>query len=259
MLYEQSLMFSKLAHDTLNFLHAMGMNMDILHNEYLGPLNDRQKKQLSVAAHQRELIRESLVDLRELERLMVLRMQGNWQMVPFGLNEIVDEAVAAIRPRVAAHNLELTKEAGPMLQALGEARAIRRVVDNLLVNALKFTPPGGQVRLRKLLPKSRKSFSRSRGYTEPGIPESEWPRIFDPFYETSRGSSMPRGTGLGLSVVKEVVALHKGQIHMKSTLGFGTTFVVELPSVLRLKEFQPKLDNASEDKSDEISFRKSAS
>jgi len=61
-------MFSKLAHDTLNFLHAMGMNMDILHNyvSIWGRLNDKQKKQLVIASHQKDLVRESLIDLREL-------------------------------------------------------------------------------------------------------------------------------------------------------------------------------------------------
>jgi signal transduction histidine kinase len=210
--------------------------MDILQKEYLGPLNERQKKQLSVAAHHRELIRESLVDLRELERLMVLRMQGTWQMAPFGLNEIVDDAIATFEPRAKAQNLILTKEAGPMLQALGEARAIRRVIDNLIVNALKFTPAGGRVHLR-LYQKADNLFIDVVD-TGPGIPDSELPRIFDPFYRASKNTSVPRGTGLGLSVVKEVVAIHKGRIHVNSILGTGTTFTIELPSILRLNEFQ---------------------
>ncbi len=236
MLYEQSLMFSKLAHDTLNSLQAMGMNMDILQNEYLGPLNVRQKKQLSVAAHQRELVRESLLDLRELERLMVLRMQGAWRMETFSLRDLVDAAIEGFQPRYAAQNVSLSRESEPIQQAMGDPRAILRVIDNLLVNGLKSTPEGGAVKLN-LYQRGNNIFLEVKD-SGPGISEYEMPRLFDPFYQSTNKSGIMQGTGLGLSVVKEVVALHKGKIQVHSVVGVGTTFSVELPSVLRRQEFE---------------------
>jgi len=236
MLYEQSLMFSKLAHDTLNYLQAMGMNMDILRNEYLGPLNDRQKKQLNVAAHQRELIRESLVDLRELERLMVLRMQGTLPMVPFGLKELVEEAVKEVEPRLSAQNVSYSLQVGPMLHAIGEPRAIRRVVDNVLINAIKVTSAEGRVEVRLYQKGDNLVFEVKDG--GPGIPEKDQSRVFDPFYQPASSNGISGPAGLGLSVVKEVVALHKGTVHVVSALGFGTTLSVEIPSILRRKEFE---------------------
>jgi signal transduction histidine kinase len=235
MLYEQSLMFSKLAHDTLNFLHAMGMNMDILQNEYLGPLNDKQKKQLAIAAHQKELIRESLIDLRELERLMVLRIQGTWSMGPYDLRRLIEEALKAYEPRASAHGVTMDSRLHAAGEALGDARSVRRVIDNLLVNALKYVPDGGKVRVE--VEQDGDNFLLRVADTGPGIPPEELGRIFDPFYRGPSGTAIARGTGLGLSVVREVANLHKGNVSVQSTVGIGTTFTVRLPSMARHKEF----------------------
>jgi signal transduction histidine kinase len=240
MLYEQSLMFSKLAHDTLNFLHAMGMNMDILHNEYLGPLNEKQKRQLVIAAHQKELIRESLIDLRELERLMVLRIQGTWYMGPYNLSEVVGEALEVYEGRAKAIGIVIEKQLHAIQTAIGDARAVRRVIDNLLINALKYTSSGGKIRVE--LGQEGENLILRVSDSGAGIPAEEIGRIFDPFYRGPSGTAIARGTGLGLSVVREVANLHKGSVNVESTVGVGTTFTVKLPSSARHKEFAPAGD-----------------
>ena len=226
---------SKLAQDTLNALQAMSMNMDILQNEYLGPLNDRQKKQLTIAAHQRELIRESLVDLRELERLVVLRMQGAMQMAPFDIQQLAQEAVHDLAPRFSARDLTCVAVMDEVKEALGDCRAMRRVIDNLVLHAIQVAPAGGRIEVRLHQQGDNLFFGVNDG--GPGIDEKDHSRLFDPFYQPVSTANALSPIGLGLAVVKEVVALHKGKIHIVSTPQTGTTLTIEVPSVLRQKEF----------------------
>jgi signal transduction histidine kinase len=73
--------------------------------------------------------------------------------------------------------------------------------------------------------------------TGAGIPAEDLPRIFDPFYQGSNQPGLVQGTGIGLSNVKEFVNLHKGSLSVDSELEHGTTFVIELPSMSRVQEF----------------------
>jgi len=236
MLYEQSMMLSKLAHDTLNSLHALGMVLSIIDNELIGPINETQKQQLSIAIHQRQMIEDCLTDLRELERLVMLRMQGAWRMESYDLAQTAQDAVNAFQNRAKQKNILLEGSWGPLPKAIGDPRAVRRVIDNLIVNALKFTPSGGRIDVA-LTQNGDQNLRLTVADTGAGIPPEEMPRVFDPFYSGPTGKNMAYGTGLGLSVVKEVTALHHGSVHVESAVGVGTTMVVDLPTVARQKEF----------------------
>lgn len=231
LLYEQSLMLSKLAHDTLNSLHALGMILSVLNNGMIGPVNPMQKKQLAIAIAQQHLIQECLTDLRELERLVMMRMQGTWRMEPYNLAQVAEEAVKAYHPRAEEKQVSLKSRTIPIPEAVGDARAVRRVIDNLIVNALKFTPEGGQIDV--LVAPIGANLRITVTDTGPGIPPEELPRVFDPFYSGPTGLKIAGGTGLGLAVVKEVTALHKGGVHVESVVGRGTTFIIDLPSTGR--------------------------
>lgn len=109
-----------------------------------------------------------------------------------------------------------------------EANLLKQAVINLLSNAFKYTPPGGKVELRL-------SFHSSKAVIEVedngiGIPEKDLPYIFDRFYrvDTVR-SRQTGGFGLGLAITKHIVQVHKGQISVKSSLGKGSIFQIEIP------------------------------
>jgi two-component system sensor histidine kinase BaeS len=109
---------------------------------------------------------------------------------------------------------------------VGDAARLGQVVDNLLGNALKFTPAGGRVRL-EVRPDGDRALLRVSD-TGPGIPEGEMPRVFERFWrgEGARGIS---GSGIGLAVVAELVQAHGGQVQVVSPPGEGATFVVRIP------------------------------
>jgi signal transduction histidine kinase len=103
------------------------------------------------------------------------------------------------------------------------------MIDNLLTNALKFTPPGGRVEVR--------GFERDAAVcvqvvdTGMGISQADQERLFERFFRTSEASAAAiQGTGLGLSIVAAIVEAHGGSIEVESELGAGTTFTVVLPA-----------------------------
>jgi signal transduction histidine kinase len=160
---------------------------------------------------------------------------------PVRLPDLVRAAVTERLPAAEAAGLRLVVEAadGPEL-ACDETR-IHQVLDNLLNNALKFTPSGGSVTVRaQPAPAGWQLTVADSGV---GIPASELSRVFSAFFRGSNtavglGQPAPPGTGLGLVVSRAIVELHGGTIQVASIEGAGTTVTVSLPTrpVRRNKE-----------------------
>ena len=107
-------------------------------------------------------------------------------------------------------------------------QTLKRAFRNLLDNSLKFTPVGGSLSLRVYRDEHKIQVEiKDSGV---GIPEDELDDIFEPYYRAS-SSGDRAGTGLGLSVVRNVVTAHRGRIKVKSTEGQGTVFTLTLPAV----------------------------
>lgn len=143
--------------------------------------------------------------------------------------EIARAAVAAARVRDDSAVVELDA-AGPVPPLETDAGRLRQVLDNLLDNAIKYSPDGGAVVLRvDVDPRWTRFAVADNGV---GIPAAEQSRIFEKFYRLdphqTRGVN---GTGLGLYVCRELVQRMEGRLSVTSTPGFGSTFVVELPRV----------------------------
>jgi DNA-binding response OmpR family regulator len=107
---------------------------------------------------------------------------------------------------------------------------LETVLYNLLSNAFKFTPDGGRISFEANLSVNDEGVSIQIADTGPGIPHSEVDKIFDRFYQVDSSSSRDyEGSGIGLSLVKELVQLMEGRVQVESTVGSGTTFKVILP------------------------------
>ena len=149
--------------------------------------------------------------------------------VPLDLRLPVEDSVAALLPTAEGKQLLLRKEvsAAPIV-VQGDREALRQMVDNLIGNALTYTPSGGRVVVRL----------RAEGHTALlevvdtgiGIAAEDQERIFERFYRVDKGRSREMGgTGLGLSIVKHVSLAHQGEVSVESALGRGSTFRVRLP------------------------------
>ncbi len=111
----------------------------------------------------------------------------------------------------------------------GDSSKIRQVINNLLDNALKFTPRGGQVGIE--LSATPQHIQLSVRDTGPGVPEPELTKIFDRFYQAdhARQRNSGRGNGLGLSICKSIVDMHGGQISASRAEAGGLQIVVLFP------------------------------
>ena len=152
---------------------------------------------------------------------------------PVSIAEILSDSIAASDPdtRAAHCRVELTiPSILPVVQ--GDANALRRLFQNLIANAAKHGGTGGWIGITASLTKSNTPPAievqvADRG---PGIPESEQAEIFQPFVRGSAAqSAQVRGSGLGLSLVREIVEAHGGAVSVQSERGHGTTFTVKLP------------------------------
>jgi PAS domain S-box-containing protein len=141
---------------------------------------------------------------------------------------VVTQAVQAGTPVAAARGISLTCATEPLPPTSGDRLRIGQVVDNLVSNALKFTPSGGSVEVRAY--PHRSAVRIEVADTGMGISEPEQAQLFERFFRTARAQEQAiPGVGLGLSISKAIVEAHDGRISVRSVEGAGTTFYVDLP------------------------------
>jgi two-component system OmpR family sensor kinase len=151
-----------------------------------------------------------------------------WTERSVDLAALVGSLVEQLEPVATAKKITLVTNAQPNVSVRGDTSWIERVILNLLDNAIKFTPDGGQVRV-SVAAENGEAALRVED-TGIGIPPEALPHIFERFYraEPSR-SKQVEGVGLGLALVKWIVDRHRGRIQVESQPGAGSTFTVWLP------------------------------
>jgi signal transduction histidine kinase len=137
--------------------------------------------------------------------------------------------VDSLRPQAVNKGLTLTVDASAQLPSVsGDPTLLRQAVSNLLDNAIKYTPAGGQVGVRILAESSK--FLLAVSDSGLGIAPADQARLFEKFFRVKqRGSSQIKGSGLGLAIVKSIVERHGGKVWVDSKLGKGSTFFMEIP------------------------------
>ncbi len=130
--------------------------------------------------------------------------------------------------QVKDKHLDLQVNIEPGLPVLrGSSMRLRQVIDNLVVNAIKYTPENGKIRVSLHCKSDQIIFDVVD--TGIGIPPADQPHIFEKFYRAENAPADTPGTGLGLSIVKSIVENHHGLIWVESVYGRGSKFVVVLP------------------------------
>ena len=145
------------------------------------------------------------------------------------LNDLLHPAIEMVRQLAEEKSIRLSAELSELYLAVHVDKDLMgQAVINLLSNAVKYTPPGGEVRLRSRLDGDRAVIEvRDTGM---GIPAESLPKLFDRFYRVPRNNAAAAGTGLGLALVKCIVAdLHNGSIAVQSEIDKGSTFSISLP------------------------------
>lgn len=168
-------------------------------------------------------ITESLLTLARVDA-----GQQPLEMNPVNLGEITENVCEKFAPFAEKKGVSLKSRANPPLWVNGDEGRLKQLLDNLIANALKYTPSGGKVELS--LEKDGDWAKVTIADTGIGIPKDDLPHIFERFYRVGRARSRAEGgTGLGLSIAKWIVEAHGGRIDVKSKVGKGTVFTVWLP------------------------------
>jgi len=155
------------------------------------------------------------------------------------LTDLLEAVVDQMRHLAMKKGIALELHSPDQLKMTGDATLLIRLFLNLLDNAVKYTPPGGRVVVQASIDESmkdREKLGSESKYvivtvedTGPGITEEDLKQIFERFYRADKSRSRVRGSGLGLSIVRKIVELHGGEIHVESQVGKGSTFTVHLP------------------------------
>ncbi len=173
--------------------------------------------------------------LRMVDRILdFTRLEFGPQLMtlaPVVLTDLVHEAVRALAPVAASRRLQVAVEAPERLpRAEVDADLIRQVIVNLLGNAVKYTPPGGHVRI--VLAEEESSVAVSVQDDGPGIPSEDIRRIFREFYRAEGAAQHAEGAGLGLSIARHIVQLHGGHIEARRLPEGGSEFRFLVPKEL---------------------------
>jgi CheY-like chemotaxis protein len=152
------------------------------------------------------------------------------ELATVSLSHVLEHGVAMVRERAARQRVSLTLESDPGIGFVtADELKLKQVVLNLLTNAVKFTDDGGSVHVSaRLVAEEVQIEVRDTGI---GIAESERERIFEAFQRGGRGArTSTEGTGLGLTLSKRIVELHRGRMWMESRLGEGSVFGFAIPA-----------------------------
>jgi signal transduction histidine kinase len=196
---------------------------DLLTRQFPGPV----REVLLVIRRNAQRLLRLIDDLLDLARLDVggLRLH----VAELDWIDLATRVVEAARPMAVARGMQLELvHSARELGSHGDPHRLEMVLTNLLGNALKFTPDGGRITVR--IAASSEQVTIEVEDTGAGIPESEFERIFERFYQVE-GSERRRhgGAGIGLALVKKLVELHGGNIRVSSELGVGSRFTIALP------------------------------
>ncbi|RJP16612.1 MAG: GAF domain-containing protein [Candidatus Abyssobacteria bacterium SURF_5] len=236
LLRDRSWFMMRVAHNLRAPVSAIASILDVVRSGYLGELNPDQNEYL------RRVDRRARTMLQIIEELMILatssRQERALAFASIDVIELARRIRRTFQDEAAQKGLSFAVTVPDQAPAIrGDFEMIEQMLENLISNAIKYSPAGGNVNV---------VFSLTNNDTVRievsdngiGIPKADMPRLFSEFFRAENARSIEEhGTGLGLAIVKEIVEQHEGRILVESEEGFGTIFVVHLP-VARKEEKQ---------------------
>lgn len=217
------------AHELRTPLLPLRMQLDLLMSDEAHPLAPAQLEALQVMQRNLERLGGLVEDLLTVARSQAGRIQLGF--APMDLGQVVREAQQTFRTTAAKRGIQFTVACPAALPIVGDAKRIGQVVGNLLANAFKFTPAGGEVHVSlEADAQGARLAVRDSGR---GIAPADVGRLFQPFVQVHDTTEVSQpGSGLGLYICRQLVELHGGSIGCDSPgPGRGATFWVTLPSV----------------------------
>jgi len=216
----------RVTHDIKGHVAAILSCIDVIRSGIAGPLNEVQSEFSNRAFERTELLSNFVKNLLNLTKK---RLKNDYEFEVFSLADLINKVVGPVQILAKDKSIDFTfsmdKATGTIL---GNPFTIEELYSNLLLNAVKYTPNKGQVSL--VIRSHPHEIVTEISDSGIGIPKEELSKVFDEFY---RASNVPKdiksGSGLGLSIVKQIVDNHNGKIWVNSEPGIWTKFTFILP------------------------------
>ncbi len=219
---------SSVTHELRTPLVAMEKSLVLLLNQTAGPLSKTQEEFLNIAT--RNLKRLSLLinDLLDLSKLEAGKMDLKRETC--SIDKVITDSIESFSNWASSKSIKLEKkiESG-IPEGKFDPNRVIQVLNNLIGNAIKFTPNNGTITIGASIDRPKQEIMVSVSDTGIGISKEHLPKVFDKFYQAGeRVSTDISGTGIGLSIAKEIVELHGGRIWVESEKNSGTKFIFTL-------------------------------
>jgi len=220
---------SMLSHEIRTPLTSIRESVNMIIEEVMGTINNRQRKFLEIASVEIGRICNLLNHLMQVSRLESQTIEI--MTLPIDISFFITGCIHQLKPLADTKKISVEAQIAPDLPGMiGDLEHLQRVLTNLLNNAIKFSDPGSRVVLRVVSNKNRTKLDFSVSDNGPGIPKEEQSLIFNKYYRARGVRDHMDGVGLGLNISKNIVEFHKGTIWVKSTVGHGSTFGFTLPA-----------------------------
>ncbi len=223
-------LMANVSHDLRTPLTSLKGYVEILLRQHTALAPAEQQTYLRTVLHNAHTLERLVAELFELSKLEARQLLP--QPEPFGVAELVHDLLSNLKPVAQARTVRLEAHHPPGLPlACADAGMVQRVLQNLLDNALHYTPAGGRVRVAVAAAEDPRNLRLEISDTGRGIAAADLPHIFDRHYragpEPAKGQN---GCGLGLAIARKMVELHGSELRVTSREGQGTCFAFELPA-----------------------------
>lgn len=219
---------SMLSHEIRTPLTSTRESVNMIAEEVMGSINERQRKFLEIASVEIGRICDLLNHLMKVSRMESSALKIHRR--PFNALELAEGCVRHLEHIAEKRNIhfEVVKYKN-LPETMGDPDHLQRVFHNLLDNAIKFSGRGSIIKIGITSDKAEKNLVFSVSDNGPGIPEEEQSLIFNKYYQTKEARDHVDGVGLGLNISKSIVKAHNGEIWVESKIKEGSTFYFTLP------------------------------
>jgi len=222
---------ASVSHELRTPLVAIDKAIALILDEGAGAVSPAQKQFLTIAERNIKRLSTLINDLLDLSKLEAGKMDIKRR--PSSIDKIIDEVVISFHSWAQAKALNIKKEseASSIPEINIDPDRIIQVLNNLIGNAMKFTPANGQISIEAKI--GNQEVAVSVADTGIGIAPENLAKVFNKFYQVGeRVSTDMNGTGIGLSISKQIIELHGGKIWVESEKGSGTKFIFTLPLIV---------------------------
>jgi GAF domain-containing protein len=217
---------ANMSHELRTPLNAIIGFSEVLSERMFGEINDKQAEYLSDILESGRHLLSLINDILDLSKIEAGRMELD--PTDFDLPTAIENTLILVRERAQRRGITLGRTVDQSLGMIrADERKLKQVLLNLLSNALKFTPEGGQIDVRARAHNGEAEISVAD--TGEGIAPEDQEAVFEEFRQVGKAAKKVEGTGLGLAISRKFIELHGGRIWVKSQLGIGSTFAFTLP------------------------------